>query len=386
MKLTDTDTLWMSRAIQLAERGRYTARPNPCVGCLLVKDHSVIGEGWHYRAGEAHAEVHAIGAASVSISGATAYVTLEPCHHQGQTGPCTQTLIDAGVSRVVYGMQDPNPLVAGQGLAALAAAGIDVDGPVLESEARALNPGFISRMERQRPWLRCKLASSLDGRSAMASGESQWITGPAARADGQLWRARSAAIITGIDSVLLDNSRLTLRKAELALDNSEDVIAQPPLRVVLDSTLRISLDAAILQGEAPSLVICTEETKIHNRHQFQRLASDFGESVSVVALAGDEAGRVPLAEVLSLLANTYHSNEVLLEAGATLSGAFFQQGLIDELIIYQAPVLLGSAARPMLALPLETMADKFSLDLLDKRQLGQDQRIIARPKMNKVKD
>lgn len=376
--LTAQDTRWMSRAIQLAAQGRYTARPNPCVGCVLVNDQGKkVGEGSHYRAGEAHAEVNALHQAGENARGATAYVTLEPCNHRGKTGPCTQALINAGIGRVIYGMTDPNPLVAGKGLARLAAAGVTVDGPLLETQCRELNPGFIARMEHKRPWVRGKLASSLDGRTAMASGESQWITGPAARADVQLWRARSCAIVTGIDSVLQDDSRLTLRESELRLNNAADVMKRPPLRVVLDSQLRIPLSAAVLQGEAKTLVWTTAEAARAQAQKCEQLNAL--EGVSVVVGEADNGGRVDLMALLQSLAADYECNTVLVETGARLMGAFWQQNLLDELVLYQAPVLLGSSARPLVDLPLTTMATKSELTIIDRRQLGPDQRIIARP-------
>lgn len=379
MSVTSDDKQWMSRALQLAERGRYTAKPNPCVGCVIVADGVLIGEGWHHKAGLAHAEVNALASAAAKASGATAYVTLEPCNHQGRTGPCTQALISAGVSRVVFAMQDPNPLVAGQGLEVLRQAGISVDGPLLEAEARSINPGFISRMERQRPWVRCKMATSMDGRTAMASGESQWITGPAARADVQRWRAQSSAIVTGINSVLLDDSRLTLRRGELHLPEFADLDSAfelAPLRVVLDSQLRIPLDAAILSDEAETLVLTLPSTIEEQAEKVAALRA-LGSHIKLEAVAANSGGELCLQALLDLLAKR-ECNEVLLETGATLAGGFLRSDLIDELIIYQAPVLMGSDARPMMALPLENMAEKKNLLIIDRCDIGQDQRILAR--------
>ncbi|MFT7223402.1 MAG: diaminohydroxyphosphoribosylaminopyrimidine deaminase [Cellvibrionaceae bacterium] len=378
MTTTDADHQWMSRALQLAQRGRYTARPNPCVGCVIVKNQLLLAEGWHYRAGEPHAEIHALAVAGARARGATAYVSLEPCSHWAKTGPCSRALIEAGVARVVYAMEDPNPQVAGSGIHQLRNNGIEVDGPILETAAQALNPGFISRMTRRRPWVRCKLASSLDGRTAVASGESQWITSAAARSDVQRWRARSSAIISGIGSILQDNSQLTLRAESLPLPNIADVLALPPLRVVLDTHLRISLDATVLKPPAPTLLVVGENATANQKSKFLKLRSI--ENVRLLALPLSSNGRLPLVQLLKILAQDYQCNEVLLEAGAILSGAFLQLSLIDEIIIYQAPILLGSRARPLFDLEIEQMDDKKILEIADIRQIGPDQRIIAKLK------
>ena len=258
MTFSQQDHAFMARALQLAERGRYTTRPNPRVGCLIVNNGKVLAEGWHYRCGEAHAEVNALqqldsiasaqGVNSATAKGATVYVTLEPCAHQGHTGACAVALAEAGVGKVIYGMEDPNPLVSGQGLSILRDAGVSVAGPLLEVQAQTLNQGFIRRMQTQRPWVRCKIATSLDGRTAMASGESQWITGKTARQDVQKLRAQSCAVVTGIGSIQQDNSRLNLRREELLLDHRDDVLTLPPLRVVLDTQLAIDPNAAIFQA------------------------------------------------------------------------------------------------------------------------------------------
>lgn len=381
------DSRWMSLALQLAERGRYTTKPNPSVGCVIVSEGCLVGEGWHQRAGTAHAEVHALNMAGLKAKGATAYVTLEPCFHHGRTGPCCEALIQAGVSRLVFAMQDPNPLVAGQGLNALRHAGIVVDGPVLETAARDINRGFISRMERNRPWLCCKIATSIDGRSAMASGESQWITGTAARKDVQRLRACSSAIVTGIDSILQDNSRLNLRPDELVLSEGSDVdavVALAPLRVVLDTHLRLgeataagaNVSPAILDETAPTLIL-TSEASLASQTQKVAILKSLGTHVSLEALPVGDDGHLCLESVLALLAERA-CNQVLVEAGARLSGAFLKAGLIDELIVYQAPVLLGSEARPMMDLVLHKMSEKKSLKVIDQRKLGNDQRTIFR--------
>ena len=375
--ITKDDIRWMAQAIKLAENGRYTTRPNPCVGCVLVKAGQLLAEGWHYRAGEAHAEVHALSQVTVEqTKGATAYVTLEPCSHQGRTGPCCDALAAAGIVRVVYGMQDPNPVVSGRGLAKLIAVNVSVAGPVLEPECEALNAGFISAMRRKRPYVRCKLAISLDGRTAMKSGESQWITGTAARADVQKLRAASGAIVTGIDSVLQDNSRLNLRREQLHIANIDDVLAAPPLRVVLDSNLRIPLDAAVLNTDAPTLVITTlSDQQLKRSSNFIQLCRQ--PHVQIHSVHADNKGRVDLHELLELLLTQYHCCDVLLEAGASLVGSFFEQQLIDEWVIYQAPVLLGAQARPMSQWSIHTMADKQSMIIKDRRLVGQDLRITA---------
>lgn len=362
------DSFFMAQALRLAERGVYTTMPNPRVGCLLVKNGEVIAEGWHIRAGEGHAEVNALRAAGDATRGATAYVTLEPCSHTGKTGPCAQALINAGVVRVVFAMEDPNPQVSGRGLEILAAAGIEVSGPVLEDEARGLNPGFIKRMTRKRPLVRCKMAMSLDGRTAMASGESKWITGPKSRSDVQRLRARSCAVITGIGSILQDNSMLTVRAAELGLDDAEQIAQRQPLRVVLDSRLQLPIDALILQQSTPILLV-------HAGAEVP--ATPWPEHVELLSLPGN-GGRINLEALLTELARR-ECNEVLVEAGAKLAGSFLRRGLLDEVIIYMAAKLMGSNARPLFDLPLDTMSASLALKIQDMRALGNDWRITAVP-------
>jgi diaminohydroxyphosphoribosylaminopyrimidine deaminase/5-amino-6-(5-phosphoribosylamino)uracil reductase len=376
------DIKWMAYALQLAKKGRYTARPNPCVGCVLVATTNgvehIVGQGWHYRAGEAHAEVNAINDArknKYNTKNAVAYVTLEPCVHKAKTGPCTQALIAAEISRAVYGMEDPNPLVAGQGLQALIDAGISVDGPLLEQEAKDLNKGFVRRMLVKKPWVRCKIAASLDGRTAMANGESQWITGSEARADVQKWRASSCAIISGIGSVLQDDSRLTIRKDQLCLPNVDEVLANPPLRVLLDTHLQIPLDAAILKPDAKTLLIVSRQTLDAAQAKIANIL-ELGDHLSVISVSVDEDNKLSLPEVLSALAKL-ECNEVLLESGSKLAGAFLQKELVNELVIYQAPIFLGHKARPMFDLPLDKMSQKKTLKIIDQRSFGQDTRMIA---------
>ena len=365
------DREWMSRALMLAERGVYTTEPNPRVGCVLVADGRIVGEGWHVRAGEGHAEVNALAQAGDLARGATAYVTLEPCSHFGRTPPCADALVKAGVSRVVAAMQDPNPQVAGNGLNRLREAGIEVDCGLLEAQAQALNPGFIKRMQQGLPWVRVKLAMSLDGRTAMASGESKWITGPAARADVQRLRARSGAVVSGADSVLLDDSALTVRAAELGLPADEAAAAseRQPLRVLIDSLRRVPLDQRFFRETGPTLVISTSA---------EQAADDYRAAGSELLAVPGADGKVDLHAVLQTLAER-GCNEVLVEAGAGLSGAFWRAGLVDELIVYMAPRLLGSQARPLMQLPFESMSEAMDVAIVDMRAIGQDWRITARP-------
>jgi diaminohydroxyphosphoribosylaminopyrimidine deaminase/5-amino-6-(5-phosphoribosylamino)uracil reductase len=352
------DEKWMQRACELALRGLNSTAPNPRVGCVLVDAQgSLIAEGYHRKAGEAHAEVDALNRAGEAARGGIAYVTLEPCNHQGRTGPCSEALIAAGVAEVVYGMEDPNPQVSGRGLARLRAAGIRVRGPVLETQVRALNPGFVQRMSRGRPWIRCKLAMSLDGRTAMASGESFWITGEPARADVQQWRARSCAIVTGIESVLKDDPALTVRGAEFGDDPRQ------PLRVVVDSRLRTPPEARLLRMSGATAIATCAFNRPH-------IGAEIWGMPSV-------AGAVDLTALVSKLAER-SCNEVLVEAGPTLAGSFLRAGLIDELIIYAAPKLLGSSARPLFDLPLAFMAEAVQLEIDEVVRIGEDWRFLAR--------
>jgi len=394
------DHAHMARALRLAERGLQTTQPNPRVGCVLAHSDEVVGEGWHERAGEPHAEVFALRAAGARARGATAYVTLEPCAHFGRTPPCAEALIAAGVARVVAACEDPNPKVAGGGFAACRAAGIAVDVGLMRDAARELNRGFLSRIERGRPWVRVKLAQSLDGRTALANGASQWITGPAARADVQRWRARSSAILTGSGTVLADNPRLTVRINSLSPDavggegrgegaapspastqGLHHALTQPsppnefggegykPLRVVLDRTLRTPAGANVLDGSTPTLILHAP----HAAPTDTRFAA-----AELVPVALDTDGPLDLAAVLEFLA-ARGVNELQVEAGATLCGALFARGLVDELLLYVAPLLLGDSARPLMALPpLARMADAPRWRVLDRRSVGSDIRILLR--------
>ena len=354
----------MARAVRLARRGWYSARPNPRVGCVLVRDGEVVGEGWHRRAGEPHAEVLALRAAGAQARGATACVTLEPCAHQGRTPPCSQALIEAGITRVVYGVRDPHRRAAG-GLQTLAAAGIEVQGPVLEAECRALNPGFLACHERGWPRVRLKVAASLDGRTAMASGESRWITGAAARRDVQRLRAESCAIVTGIGTVLADDPRLTVRPEELDLAADEVPPDVQPLRVVVDSRLRVRGDLRLFAEPGQVMIATAVEPRAVA-------------GAEVIALP-DAQGRVDLAALLRRLGER-QCHEVLVEAGAKLAGALLAQGLVDQLILYLAPKLLGSEGWPLAQLPLARLAEAIDLDIVDLRAVGADWRILAEPR------
>ena len=365
--------MWMGRALQLAERGLYTTDPNPRVGCVLVKDDEIVGEGWHYRAGLPHAEIMALANAGKNARGATAYVTLEPCCHHGRTPPCSDSLIDAGVVRVVVAMQDPNPLVAGNGLEQLRADGITVESGLLEAEAEALNPGFMRRMRASRPYVRCKLAMSLDGRTAMASGESRWISSDASRRDVHRLRAHSSAIVTGIGTVLADDPSMTVRLQAEDLPGVEDAAhIRQPLRVVLDSSLQTPVDAKILQtrDSNATLIVTTSEDA-------QRRDALLQAGAEILTHAGESQVSLPL--LCEQLAQR-EINELLIEAGPTLAGAALQAGIIDEVVIYMAPHLMGSGARGLFNLPgLEQMAQRIPLSIKDIRQIGPDFRFILTP-------
>ena len=357
---TATDHALMARALRLAERGAWTTRPNPMVGCVIAHGDEIVGEGFHQRAGGPHAEVFALRAAGERARGATAYVTLEPCAHYGRTPPCALALIEAGVARVVAAMGDPFPDVDGGGFALLRQAGIEVEVGLMADRARELNRGFLSRIERGRPFVRIKLAASLDGRTAMASGESKWITGDAARADVQRWRARAGAILTGAATVLADDPALTARP--------EDGEFLPPLRVVLDARLQTLACAQVREGDAPTLYL----------HGPARVPPALaGAEFAAVPLQTD--GRFDLHAVMELLA-ARGVNEVHVEAGPTLCGALLKVGLADELLLYLAPLLMGEGARPLLAgLGIDAMAQALSLEIADLRSVGKDMRLLLRP-------
>ena len=364
------DAAYMARALELARKGVYSTHPNPRVGCVIVRDGAIVGEGWHVRAGEPHAEVHALRQAGDKAKDATAYVTLEPCSHHGRTPPCADALVNAGVARVVAAMQDPNPDVAGRGLLRLMNAGIAVQSGVLESEARALNKGFLKRMEHGLPYVRVKLAMSLDGRTAMASGESQWITGPEARSAVQRLRAQSSVVLTGADTVLADNARLTVRPDELGLNAELTALAatRPPLRVLVDGRLRVPLDAPFFKAGNALVVTCAAASARERYH-------DEGHDMLALPSSG---GHVDLRKLLVELA-ARGVNDVLVEAGPKLAGAFTRLGLVDEFQIFVAGKFMGSSARPLLDLPLAQMSEALELKIVEMRAVGNDWRVIAIP-------
>ena len=376
MSFDARDHQFMARALRLAERGACTTRPNPMVGCVIVRDGEVLGEGWHLRAGGPHAEVHALQAAGHAVRGATAYVSLEPCAHHGRTPPCTDALIAAGIGRVVIATGDPFVQVDGAGIAALRAAGIRVDSGLMDTEARALNRGFFSRVGRGRPWLRVKLAMSLDGRTALADGRSQWITSEAARRDVARFRARAGALLTGIETVLADDPRLTVRLDPAApaggRERSATDLFLPPLRVVLDSAARLPPFCELLGDRSAPVLWLT-------RADASAPASLPAHVEHATVPASGERG-VDLPAVLHLLA-ARGINEVQVEAGATLSGRLLREGLVDELLVYMAPLLLGAGARPLFdGLDIASMAQRIGLTLLDTRRVGDDLRLRFTPR------
>ncbi len=369
MTFSSQDHAYMTQALRLAEQGLYTSQPNPRVGCVIVKGGKVVGEGAHLKAGEAHAEVHALNQAGDEAKGADVYVTLEPCAHYGKTPPCEAALINAGVARVVIAMQDPNPIVSGKGVIALEEKGIQVEVGLMEAAAEALNPGFIKRMRTNIPHVRCKIAASLDGKTALSNGRSLWITGEPARMDVHHWRARSDAVITGIGTVMSDNPSMTVRLEE---------DAKQSLRVVVDSQLSVPLQAKILNehdlSEYP-VAIAYARDKYGHADKLTKMG------VELLHLPQDTSGntRVDLLGLLDSLGQK-GCNEVFIEAGHGLNGGFLQRNLIDECIFYYAPKLMGSDAMPMFSIKTITqMANAITLDLLDVRQFGGDIRVIARP-------
>lgn len=350
----------MARALRLAQKGMYSTTPNPRVGCVIVKDGVIVGEGWHRKAGDAHAEVEALRVAGRAARGSTVYVTLEPCSHHGRTPPCAAALIDAGVVRVVAAMEDPNPQVAGRGMAMLVDAGISAQCGLLAAEASDLNVGFVSRMSRGRPWVRLKMAASLDGKTALLNGASQWITGPAARQDGHRWRARACAILSGIGTVRDDDPQLNVRGV---------LSDRQPLKVVVDSRLELSPEARVLAGGGLLLA-----TAVEDRSRAKALCARGAE----VMPFPDGSGRVNLAALMAELARR-GVNEVHVEGGSRLSGALLNGGLVDELLLYLAPCLIGDKARGMFDMPeLTSLDSKRRLVVRDMRMVGGDLRVVAR--------
>jgi len=367
MEFDAADHAFMARALRLAEKGLYSTRPNPRVGCVIVKEGEVIGEGWHLKAGGSHAEIHALINAGAATQGSTVYVTLEPCSHHGRTPPCADALIEAGVRRVIAAMSDPNPQISGKGLERLRAAGIEVSSGLLESRAVTLNPGFIKRMRTGRPWLRVKLAMSLDGRTAMASGESQWITSESARLDVQRLRARSCAILTGAGTVREDNPALNVRigAEELSCPMADD----PPLRVILSSRGEKLASSKLFQVDGDILIfsgsgVSHSVSERSNVESLEVATDATGLDLNIVM---DELGRRGI-------------NECHVEAGATLSGALLEARLVDEIIVYMAPLIMGDEARGLFHLPqIRTMAQRIPMKISDIRAVGDDWRITAQP-------
>lgn len=356
---TEADHQHMSRALELAALGMWSTTPNPRVGCVIVRDRQVVGEGWHRRAGEPHAEVLALAQANGAARGATVYLTLEPCSHHGRTPPCVDALLEAHVGRVVVAMEDPNPLVSGRGLARLREAGVDVRCGLLEQEARELNIGFVSRMTRRRPWVRMKIAASLDGRTALPDGSSQWITGDAARDDGHAWRARACAILTGIGTVKDDDPRLTVR----AVDTPRQ-----PLRVLVDSRLEVDLDANIVRG-GNLLVVCARA--------MPGKAGELRDRGCEVLELPNAQGKVDLPALMAELAGR-DINELHVEAGYRLNGSLLREDCVDELLVYLAPTLLGNATGMADLLPPDTLAAAPRLSLQAVDRVGDDVRLLAR--------
>ena len=370
-KFTQQDHLFMQRAIALAKQGHFTTSPNPRVGCVLVKDGTVIGEGFHYQAGQGHAEVNALKQAAENAQGCTAYVTLEPCSHFGLTPPCAKALIDAKVSKVIAAMVDPNPKVSGRGLTLLAEAGIATAYGLLEQEAQMLNVGFIKRMTQQKPYIRCKLASSLDGKTAMANGESQWITSAQSREDVQRLRAESCAIISGADAVIFDNAKMNVRWQSLGYLKAQypEAAIRQPVRVIIDSKNRLSPDLALFAHASKIILI---RQRIENDQQWPH----FVEQVCLPTI--NNGDYIDLASVVEFLA-VREFNEVLIESGAQLAGAFIEQNLVDELVLYQAPKLMGAAGKSLVNFSdICHLSDSKSLSITDIRAVGDDIRITAK--------
>ncbi len=358
---SSNDYAYMAYALRLAEKGLYSTTPNPRVGCVITNNGKIVGSGWHERAGQAHAEIVALNEAGEAAHGAIAYITLEPCSHYGRTPPCATALIDAGIAKAIIAMEDPNPLVSGRGCALLQQAGVAVQKGLLNAEAHALNAGFVSRMVHKKPWVRLKIAASLDGKTALKNGISQWITGDAARRDGHRWRAQSCAILTGIGTVKIDNPQLTVRSIHTS---------RQPKKVIVDSRLSIPLDAQLLQGKEV-LIFTTHAENARKKQALEKLG------VRIIVLS-DSEGKVDLRKMMTVLAD-FGMNEILVEAGCSLNGALVEAGLVDEIIFYFAPHLIGNDAQGMLRLPeLIDLQQKKALAIQDLRMIGKDIRVIAK--------
>lgn len=362
-----TDFYWMGRALELARRGQNTTTPNPSVGCVLVRNGELLSEGWHEWAGSDHAEIRALKSLVGSAVGATAYVTLEPCSHHGKTPPCAPQLIQAQLARVVVAMQDPNPLVAGRGVSVLREAGIQVELGIREREALEINVGFVSRMTRNRPWVRSKVAMSLDGKTALSNGRSQWITSEEARRDAHLWRARSCALLTGSGTVLSDNPRLTVRYQENF---------RQPVRIVLDSALKTSPQALVYQGHGRRVVVCTSDV-LDAHHAY----NDVG--VEVLVLPSTAMGKIDLSYLWSWM-NQQSFNEVMVEAGSVLNGVLAEAQWIDEWVLYYAPCFLGQEGQGVMNWgPIEQLSERYPLEVHSVQAVGVDWRILARTCLKK---
>jgi len=378
IEFSSLDFQWMTRAIELAKKGLYSTKPNPAVGCVLVKNGKIVGEGWHQQAGQPHAERIALAEAGKKAKGATAYVTLEPCSHFGRTPPCADGLVQAEVAKVIVAMKDPNPLVAGQGIKRIKDAGIDVHVGLLESEAKTVNLGFMNKMENQLPFVRLKIASSMDGRTAMENGESHWITGPESRAEVHKMRARCGALITGIGTVLADDPSLNVRLSDEAL--AELNLTQEnchPIRVVLDPNLSMPLDAKMLSLPGKTILMTSRETVERSPEVVDLILN---QNIEMVAVAADE-DRLDIESILRYLATEADVNDVMVESGAIVAGAFMQSGLVNELHCFIAPSLMGDAAKPMFALPgIDSMNEKLNFTIQSMDRFGEDARIILVPK------
>ncbi len=367
------DHRFMARALQLARKGLTTAHPNPRVGCVLVRADTIVGAGWHERTGAAHAEVNALAMAGIEAAGATAYVTLEPCAHQGRTGPCTRALLDAGVAQVICAMEDPSAHASGRGLSQLAEGGMKVASGLMRAAAETLNAGFLSRVRRGRPFVRLKIACSIDGATAMHDGRSQWISGAASRADVQRLRAMSGAILTGIGTLLADDPLLTVRPPESSIEEPplREPLLRQPLRAIVDSKLRTPPRSRLLTESGQIAIFCLDDS---GRSELESA----GARVFQVPAA---PGGVDLSSVLALLADEYLVNDLLVEPGSALAGNLLAAGLVDELVIYQAPHIMGSETRGMFNTPEWTrFGSGQPLEIIDVRRVGPDTKITARPR------